>query len=262
MSYAAKAGISHRAPVTDLGFLIPANVYDGVSCINKFGRNPNIAIGVEEEIWDGSVAYTFPATALMTKLNTTADIVGMRGETVEIQGLDGNWELVTQNAVLDASNTTTLVTLETPLIRCFRMKFMSSVVGSSSITLVNDGDTALYANIEPGNNQTQMAIYTVPKYHVAYLTNYYAHVNPGTNLDPTSMPISLWATDNANGHARQLKHVVGLVSGGVQHNFYPYLRFTQQTDIFMSAQPVGKAADVTAGFDLVIVDSRVYGGEQ
>jgi hypothetical protein len=100
---------------------------------------------------------------------------------------------------------------------------------------------AAKAIIITGNNQTQMAIYTVPNGKVAYMTCYYAHVNPGTNLDP--------------GYAPQLKHVVGQTSAGFQHFFTPNLKFTEKTDIYITAQPVGKAADVSAGFDLIITDA-------
>jgi hypothetical protein len=244
-------------PLVDHDLLISMDTYVGITYINKFGHNANVAIGVEEEIWDGSVAYTFPTTATMTKLNTTADVEAMRGETVELLGLDVNWAEVLQTVTLDASNTTTFVVLDTPLIRCFRMKFLSSVVSTSSITLVNAADNVLYANIDSGNNQTLMAIYTVPVGKTAYMTNYYAHVNPGTNLDPTAMPIRLWARDNANLYAPQIKHVFGLIEGSFQHFFTPHKKFTEKTDIYMTAQPVGKAADVTAGFDLILIQENI-----
>ena len=226
----------------------------GQSSVNKFGRNTAVDIGVEEEIWDGSIAYPYPATALITSISQTTDQVAMRGATIEVQGLDANWVLTLQTKALDAADTTTVVTLDTPLIRVFRAKVFSSVVGDSTIRVHNAGETVDYAIVSAGANQTQMAIYTVPDGKVAYVTNYYAYVNPATNLDPTSMPIRLWATDNLNGYARQLKHVIGITSNGVQHTFNPYLKFTERTDIFITAQPVGKAADVSAGFDLILVD--------
>lgn len=244
-------------PLVDHNLLIPRGTYPGVTSINKFGHNPAVAIGIEEEIWDGSVAYVFPTTALMTKLNTTDDVIAMRGESVELTGLDADWEAVTQTVVLDASNTTTLVVLGTPLIRCFRMKFQSSVVSTTAITLVNDADTTLYAIIGTGENQTLMAIYTVPAGRTAYMTNYYAHVNPGTNLDPTAMPFRIWSRDNAQLFAPQITHKFGLISGSYQHFFTPHKKFTEKTDIYMTAQPVGKAADVTAGFDLILIQENI-----
>ena len=222
------------------------------TAVNKFGRNPAIAIGAEEEIWDGSSAYSYPATALITSMSQTTDQVAMRAASIEIQGLDANWDAVTQTKALDASDTTTVVTLDTALIRIFRMRVVVNVVADSTIRVHNAGETVDYALIVAGKNQTQMAIYTVPAGKIAYMTNYYAHVNPGTNLDPTSNPIELWARDNANGYARQLKHVVGQTTGGFQHFFSPYIVFGEKTDIFMTATPVGKAADVSGGFDLIL----------
>lgn len=223
------------------------------SHVNKFGRNAAVAIGIEEEIWDGSAAYVYPATALMTSISQTTDQAALRGETIQVQGLDANWDLVIQDAVLDATLTTNVVTLTTPLIRCFRAKVQSSVVADSTIRVHNAGETQDYAVIAIGSQQTQMAIYTVPAGFSAYMTCYYAHVNPGTNLDPTSNPIRLYATDNVNGYAAQLKHIVGQTSGGFQHFFTPYYVFSEKTDIFMTSQPVGKAADVSGGFDLILV---------
>jgi len=228
----------------------------GVTWVNKFGRNENIASGATEEIWDGSAVYVFPATALMTSISQTTDQAAMRGATIEVQGLDANYALTLQNATLDASDTTTVVTLTTALIRCFRMKVLADVVSTSTIRVHNAGETVDYAIIGTGYNQTLMAIYTVPAGKTAYMPNYYAHHNPATNLDPTSNPVRLWARDNANSYESQIKHVVGLpTNGGFQHFFEAYPKFTEKTDIYMTASPVGKAADVSAGFDLYLIDN-------
>lgn len=240
------------APNSDYMLEVAAGRITGKSSVNKFGRNEDVAVGTEEEIWDGSLAYVFPATALMTSISQTADQVALRGESIEVQGLDSNFDFVTQDAVLDATDTTTVVTLTTALIRCFRMKVKSSVVATSTIRVHNAGETVDYAIISTGNNQTLMAIYTVPAGKTAYMTSYYASVNPATNLDPTSNPIRLWAVDNVNGYARQIKHVIGLTVGAFQHEFSPYLKFTEKTDIYITATPVGKAVDVSAGFDLYL----------
>lgn len=234
---------------------IPRGTYSQVSSINKFGRNSAVAIGVQEEIWDGSAAYSYPATALITSLSQTTDQAALRGGLINVQGLDEDWNQVTQIATLDATLTTNVVTLATPLIRCFRALVMSSTAIDSPVRIHNAAETVDYAIIGVGNNQTLMAIYTVPAGKTAFMTNYYAHVNPGTNLDPTSNPIKMWARDNDHSTLALIKHVVGQTSGGFQHFFSPYQKFTEKTDIYLTATPVGKAADVSAGFDLILVDN-------
>ena len=249
---------SNPLPVTDLMLEIPRGNISGVACVNKFGRNSSIASGSTEDIWDGSSAYSFPATALMTSISQTSDQVALRGETVQVQGLDANWELTVQDATLDASNTTTIVALDTPLLRVFRLKVMSDVVCTSSIRVHNAGETQDYAAITTGNNQTLMAIYTVPANKTAYMTAYYASLNPVANQDPTTMHIRLWARDNHNSYQSQLKHVMGLDADATsywRHEFKPYYKFSQKTDIYIDGTTVGKAADISAGFDLILIDN-------
>lgn len=243
-----------RLGLGDTTILAAAGTNSAMSSINKFGRNPAVAIGVEEEIWDGSAAYVYPATALMTSMSQTTDQVAARGLVIEVQGLDSTWALVVQTKALNAADTTTAVTLDTPLIRVFRMKVLGNVVTTSTIRVHNAAENQDYAIIDTGRNQTQMAIYTVPAGKTAYMTSYYAAVNPATTLDPTSMPIRLYARDNANGYAKQIKHSSGLIVGQFQHFFEPHYKFTEKTDIFITATPVGKAADVSAGFDLILIN--------
>jgi len=232
--------------------------------VNKFGRNTAVASGVEEEIWDGSAAYSFPDTALMTSISQTSDQTAMRGANIEIQGLNAAWELIVQTIPLDATNTTTPVvftattdavlgTTGVAMLRVFRVKVLADVIGDSSIRVHNVGETVDYAVINAGNNQTEMAIFTVPAGRTAFMTNYYAHHNPTSGQQFTSNPIRLWAKDNANSYERQIKHITGLVVDRFfQHQFEPYPKFTEKTDIYLTSAPVGGAADISAGFDLYL----------
>ncbi len=236
---------------------IPRGLVPGVTSINKFGRNTGVPNGTEE-IWDGSATYVFPATALMTKLSGKVNQAGMTGKNVEVQGLDANWNLSTQVKALDSSNTTTAVTLATPLVRCFRMKVLADVVTDQAITVHNTANNQDYASITAGNNQTLMAIYTIAANKTAYITNYYATSNPGVGA-PTALQVKLWASDRLNGYAKQLKHVLGLSAdadayGRFQHHFTPYLKLTQRTDVYLTATATG-AVDVSAGFDLILEDN-------
>ncbi len=246
---------SYPTPPTDFLLEVAKGNIGGVVGVNKFGRNMDIAAGTTEDIWDGSALYSFPATALMTSISQTTDQVAMRGATIEVQGLDASWDAVTQNATLDASDTTTVVTLTTALIRCFRMKVLANVVGASEIRVHNAGETQDYAIIGTGNNQTEMAIYTVPNGKTAYLVDYYANMNPAATKDPTTMQIRLWFRDNGNGHESRLMNTLGLdadATSHFSHAFNPYMIATQKTDIYIDGTTVGKAADISAGFDLLL----------
>ena len=236
--------------------LYPASGADSnYTSVNKFGRNTAVASNGTEEIWDGSAAYVWPTSALITKVSQTADQELMRGETIEVQGLDTNWALTVQDVDLNGTLTTTPVTLTTPLRRIFRMKVNANVVIDSPVRAHNDAENQDYAIMGIGNHQTLMAIYTVPADRVALMTNYWAHHNPTTGQTFTSNPIKLWARDNANGYEKQLKHIVGVAAdGGFQHTFEPHVKFGEKTDLFITASPVSGVADISAGFDLILTN--------
>jgi len=246
--------------VRDFYLGVQSGRYPEYSGVIKFGRNDSIALNSTEDIWDGSGLYSFPTTALITSMSQTVNQAALTDGTIEVQGLDANWDFTTQEVDLDGANTTTAVTLPTPLIRVFRMKVLENVATDSPVRVHNVGETVDYAIISPGNNQTLMAIYTVPNGKTAYVTHWYANLNPATNQDPTSMNMRLWARDNQAGHERQIKHVLGLDASGASHfshSFRPYYKFTQKTDIFIDGTTVGKAADISAGFDLILQDNSV-----
>ena len=244
---------------------VPAGNITGVSTVNKFGQNTAIAAGATETIWDGSNAYTFPAGATITHIRAAVNSVATQGLQIEVQGLDVDWALSVATHTLDGTDSTTEVALATAgvnLRRVFRMKVVDSTAADQDIWVGATGMAAATANgiITAGNNQTLMAIYTVPANKTAYMTNYYVTLNKASGGGSTlGATIKLWAIDNHNSYVKQIKHVVGVdanANSANAHNFDPYFKITQKTDIYIDAtnQSGSVVGDISAGFDLYIVD--------
>ena len=243
----------------DFYFDVAAGHISGYSSVNKFGGNASIADGAVATVWDGGGTYSFPTTADITHIRQAADQAAMRGETIEVQGLDANWKLTVQTVLLNAANTSTPVALTTPLRRVFRMKAQTSVVTSQNVELRNVGGGTTYAIIQAGLNQTLMAIYTVPAGKTAFISKYYGTGKGSAPKIPDSIVLRVWGTDNANGYAPQLKHVTTAETSGtsmVEHEFIPPVKFSEKFDIYITAQPDGAEADVVAGFDLILEDMQ------
>ena len=81
-------------------------------------------------------------------------------------GLDTNWEEVSQTVTLAGSGT---ATLPTSLRRVYRAYVAGSQAPTGNITIASGGTT--YAQITNGENQTLMAVYTVPAGKTLYLHN-------------------------------------------------------------------------------------------
>ena len=226
--------------------------------VNKFGENLSIASNTTEDIWDGGGTYSFPSTVDITHIREATDQAPDRGATIQVQGLDTNWDLIVQDVVLDASNSSTPVALSTPLRRAFRMKVNFDVEMSDDIELRNVGGTTTYSIIQAGNNQTLMAIYTVPNGVTAYMTGWYIDYVKSIANDPDSVEYKLLAADRENDYAFQLKYEKAIPQGGTLnvHPFAPYYKFTEKTDIKVTAEPSAKAAHVHGGFDLILVTNE------
>ena len=189
----------------------------GLTHINKFGSLTNATQDTAVDLWDGGGTYVFPAsTADMTHVSQTTDQAAARGSTWTIQGLNTSYVEVEQNVILDATNTTTLVALGTPLFRVNRMFMLTpDILLTSTVRLHNAGETIDYVDIQLDHNQTLNAIYTVPAGKTAYITNIGADHVPVTNKDPASVHFHMQVRNNADsGPWRVIESFATVKSGG------------------------------------------------
>jgi len=252
-----------------------ANAEDGLSIAkgdvvnttftHKFGSASDFDTGDGAvTVWDGAndsdiaeMQYTYSTTADIDSLSSTS-----AGDTqdIEVQGLDSNYDLVVQTITLTGQ---TRVALTTPLIRIFRLKNVGSVdIVGFVYCYVNGATTGgrpsntidIRAVIDSGNNQTLMAVFTIPNNTTGYLRSFFA-ASAGAKKT-TNFIIRLRA--RPFGQVFQLKNKTSIPSdgAGLQYVYDDPEKFTAKTDIEMTAQITAGAvtqASVSAGFDLVLI---------
>jgi hypothetical protein len=165
------------------------------STVFKFGSNTNVQNSLET-IWDGSSLYPFGTTYATTAFQISVSSsdandtsAGTGARKVVVIYLDANWAEQTVEITLSGQTPVTY-TLDTA-IRVYRAYV--SEVGSggtaagdiyiydnASATVTAGVPDEFYAKITLGENQTLMAVYTVPANHTLYLTR--ASVSSGTEL--------------------------------------------------------------------------------
>lgn len=261
---------------TETGNLKVANVEDGlsiakgdvtgVSNVNKFGNAPDFDTDDGEvDVWDGAndagldeMTYTFSTTADIDRLSSSNN-----GDTqdIEIHGLDTNYDLVTQTITLTGQ---TPVALTTSLIRVFRLKNVGGTdLAGDCYCFVNGATTGgvpnttadVRAMIMNGNNQTEMAIYTVPAGKTAYIRELYASTAGGSRTTNYVIKLKI----KPFGQVFQLKHRRAINDDkDLSKIFDTPEKATAKADIIITAETTSNnitESSLSAGFDVILVDN-------
>ena len=207
--------------------------------IQKFGYNSSVGTSFET-IWDGGGDYTFitsAGTATATSSDTSSDNTG----TVEIQGLDSNYDLATETLTIGGSAGST------SFIRVFRAVIKTANTGTSNvgdITITVSSTTV--AKITAGYGQSLMAIYTVPRKYNAYILQ----LDVGSSKDLEN-EIRLITKEISNGDVFNTKAFITTRGGFVEKNYVVPIKVSEKTDIEIIAKASATSA-VSAGFEFIL----------
>jgi hypothetical protein len=216
---------------------IAAGLVDGYSHINKFGATDGDVTG--GTVWDGnssSTIYPYPANGVIT-ITSGANA----GATVEVQGLDADYNAVTENVTIGGTGATTFS-------RVFRAR-MVDVDNTQDVTINQGGSIA--AKILAGLGQTLMAVYTIP----AGKTGYFMMSHMGSDKASTNTSMTYRIFARPFGGAFNIKGNFNAAGGQSLDIEYPIpLKFEEKTDIKIDIV-AGQATQISATFDVVLVDN-------
>lgn len=231
----------HR-PSTDMYLDIARGVIPNSKIIHKFGANFDIDQGTDpESVWTGGGQY--PWASLSTAqtiyaISTSASDTS----TMTIEGLDSDYNEQSETVTL---NGLTAVATNNTFIRVFRMTYDAVNVGTLEAR-VTSGTGTIVAQIEAGDAQTLMAVYTVPKDYTAYLVTGDVTINSKRDctvlfyLRMFGSPFRIAHIAEANEHYR--------------YDFYAPMPIPERSDIDVQVDNVSaNDSSVTANFDLILI---------
>ena len=138
----------------------------------------NTAVGTSNEtVWIGSNTYTFPTVAAVMKISSSStddDAAGTGARTVLVDGLNANYERVTEIVSLDGQ---TQVDTTNSYIRVNKMIVLTAGSGGTSVGNIYAGTGAAVSGVPPTvvnqtgilANETESAFYTVPAGYTAFI---------------------------------------------------------------------------------------------
>ena len=253
-------------PITDftlLALMAAAGEIDGITVVHKFGSNEDVDVGTEV-VWEhgNGLSYLAAATVLnVTSLDNTADVAaGTGARTILIEGLDENWEEISETVTLNGQ---TIVATTKSFIRVNRAYVTTSGTGE-----VNAGDihiftgtetagqpddlTKVYGSIAADHGQTLQAFYTVPAGKTAFLLHGHMSTDAAAKPVQGKMFIRTDADVETSGWRVQYDFKTPNL---FMKNFQIPSAIPEKTDIKVEATADANNTYVSAGFDLLLVDN-------
>ena len=239
----------------------------GYSTFDKFGLNPIIEPSTDpEDIWERGGIYPYDAfgTAPIVYISSSNNL---DTQPITITGLDINGALVEQTITLTGF---TNASLTTPLWRVLRLENdgITNILGmvychtDPSPTNGVPLSSNIRAEINNGNNQTLMALFTIPLGKVGFLYRGEAGMRyaAGSASQNTEYATIYYNSRRVN-RVFKIKKAISLISSGAS-NYSDVRSFPDiipsLTDIKLTVQEVSTAMAIWGAFDILLVDETLF----
>ena len=213
----------------------------------KFGYNPEIQ-NISETIWDYGGVYTYLTTDVAMTVTSSAGVAD-NGVVVTVAGLDANYNEVSETVTLAGAGTAT--TTQT-FLRVYRAYLDDSQDATGAISITNAG--TVYAYIGAAENQTLMALWTVPAGYTAYI--FQTDVTSFTEQNNKIATISMRIRDFGDNYFRTRDKFDVFQASTSQVYHFP-IPVPEKSDIEFRAIASSSNADlkVAARFDIVYIEN-------
>jgi hypothetical protein len=227
--------------------------------VNKFGSNQDVDTA-RETVWEQGGLYNYLGAASVlniTSSSTNDDVGGTGALTIEIQGLDTNYDRISETVILTGQ---TIKATSNEYLRIFRAIVLTTGSGNENAGTiyaftgtetngVPDDSTKIYTTIAPTKNQTLQAFYTIPAGFTGTMTVYNVSTSTIQNVtmelvarEVGTTPFLVKSSHVVNDSTVNI-HVLGI-------------EFPQKTDIEVRAQGSLNNNIVSATF-CVTLEERV-----
>jgi len=223
--------------------------------IHKFAGNTAPANGVEETVWDGSSLYPWATTWDLGAANVylKSDDADDAGITLFIEGLDADFNVQSETVTLDATDPTiTAVASQNTYIRLFRMYNTSSQQEVGDVSAHYGSAVGIkVAQINAGEGQTLMGVYTVPAGYLGLVMHYEF---AGSANSPIKSRLLM---REPNGVFRTM-HKGATYGGQYEYIFGIPVTLAEKTDVDLRVTAGTGAAVITGTFNLVLVKENEF----
>jgi len=227
--------------------------------IEKFGANLSVGADIET-IWEtgGIYEYLTVASTVSAISDDSGDTVtGTGARTIEIQGLDSNYNTVTE--VISTNGTSSGSASTNEFLRIYRalVKTAGSTgtneghidINAGSTTVISIGTKGTSVNKE-GFGQSQTSVYTIPAGKTGYITQW----SVGSSVYNSGVQAFLMLSEPNDGPIMRTKDIMFLNNFSIKDYKVP-LQALEKTDIEVRAYDTATGVPVSTSYNVILVDN-------
>jgi len=227
--------------------------------IEKFGANLSVGADIET-IWEtgGIYEYLTVASTVSAISDDSGDTVtGTGARTIEIQGLDSNYNTVTE--VISTNGTSSGSASTNEFLRIYRalVKTAGSTstneghidINAGSTTVISIGTKGTGVNKE-GFGQSQTSVYTIPAGKTGYITQW----SVGSSVYNSGVQAFLMLSEPNDGPIMRTKDIMFLNNFSIKDYKVP-LQALEKTDIEVRAYDTATGVPVSTSYNVILVDN-------
>ena len=227
--------------------------------IEKFGANLSVGADIET-IWEtgGIYEYLTVASTVSAISDDSGDTVtGTGARTIEIQGLDSNYNTVTE--IISTNGTSSGPASTNEFLRIYRalVKTAGSTstneghidINAGSTTVISIGTKGTGVNKE-GFGQSQTSVYTIPAGKTGYITQW----SVGSSVYNSGVQAFLMLSEPNDGPIMRTKDIMFLNNFSIKDYKVP-LQALEKTDIEVRAYDTATGVPVSTSYNVILVDN-------
>lgn len=242
--------------VTPYELQVARGLVAGTKSVFKFGFNAALNTS-EETVWAASTLYVYPPSASVMTVSSGSTLdtaAGTGARTVTISGLDASYNEQSETVTLNGQTAVNTVGTYIRVNRAFVVTAGSTGTAQGNIyvgtgTVTTGIPANVYALIILGDNQTLMALWTVPAGYTAYIIS--AYVNAG-DASVTQYITARFVQRPFGGVFRTASKIT--LHDGIG-NFFDAVppSFTEKTDVEVRATSSSGTNQVGASFTIIYI---------
>jgi len=227
--------------------------------IEKFGANLSVGVDIET-IWEAGGIYeylTVASTVSAISDDSGDTVAGTGARTIEIQGLDSNYNTVTE--IISTNGTSSGPASTNEFLRIYRalVKTAGSTgtnegqinVNAGSTTVISIGTKGTGVNKE-GFGQSQTSVYTIPAGKTGYITQW----SVGSSIYNSGVQAFLMLSEPNDGPIMRTKDIMFLNNYSIKDYKVP-LQALEKTDIEVRAYDTSSGIPVSTSYNVILVDN-------